>query len=108
MAITGTPFGLMAFLGGAKLSGSSSPCVVLFDFIEEMHEKGDRWSGLFGCRDWRLRPAHDPPWAQNDSLLCFSSRTGKVARSEKPLCYAQISADSPSLPSHLASWSRSV
>jgi predicted RND superfamily exporter protein len=41
LAIMGTPFGFMAFLGVASLIGVIvSHVIVLFDFIEEMHEKG--------------------------------------------------------------------
>jgi len=41
LAIMGTPFGFMAFLGIASLIGVIvSHVIVLFDFIEEMHEKG--------------------------------------------------------------------
>ena len=39
--VMGTPFGFMAFLGIASLIGVIiSHVIVLFDFIEEMHEKG--------------------------------------------------------------------
>jgi multidrug efflux pump subunit AcrB len=42
LAIMGTPFGFMAFLGIASLIGVIvSHVIVLFDFIEEMHEKGE-------------------------------------------------------------------
>jgi len=42
LAIMGTPFGFMAFLGVASLIGVIvSHVIVLFDFIEEMHEKGE-------------------------------------------------------------------
>ena len=41
-AIMNTPFGFMAFLGVASLIGVIvSHVIVLFDFIEEMHEKGE-------------------------------------------------------------------
>jgi len=37
-----TPFGFMAFLGVASLIGVIvSHVIVLFDFLEEMHEKGE-------------------------------------------------------------------
>src|SRR6202040_3201425 len=40
--IMGSPFGFMAFLGIASLIGVIvSHVIVLFDFIEEMHEKGE-------------------------------------------------------------------
>jgi multidrug efflux pump subunit AcrB len=42
LAIMGTPFGFIAFLGVASLIGVIvSHVIVLFDFIEEMHEKGE-------------------------------------------------------------------
>src|SRR3989475_2288379 len=42
LAIMGTPFGFMAFLGVASLIGVIvSHVIVLFDFIEDMHEKGE-------------------------------------------------------------------
>src|SRR5260370_29422226 len=42
LAIMGTPFGFMAFLGVASLIGVIvSHVIVLFDFIEEMHENGE-------------------------------------------------------------------
>ena len=41
LAIMGTPFGFMAFLGVASLIGVIvNHVIVPFDFIEEMHEKG--------------------------------------------------------------------
>jgi len=44
----GTPFGFMAFLGVASLIGVIvSHDIVLFDFIEEMHEKGEPLNALF-------------------------------------------------------------
>ena len=42
LAIMYTPFGIMAFLGVASLIGVIvSHVIVLFDFIEDMHEKGE-------------------------------------------------------------------
>src|SRR5260370_9824336 len=42
LALMHTPFGFMAFLGVASLIGVIvSHVIVLFDFIEEMHEKGE-------------------------------------------------------------------
>jgi Cu/Ag efflux pump CusA len=42
LAIMGSPFGFTAFLGIASLIGVIvSHVIVLFDFIEEMHEKGE-------------------------------------------------------------------
>ena len=42
LAIMGQPFGFMAFLGVASLVGVIvSHVIVLFDFIEEAHERGE-------------------------------------------------------------------
>src|SRR5258708_26809396 len=56
--ITGTPFGFMAFLGIASLIGVIvSHVIVLFDFIEEMHEKGEPLErALVDAGIVRLRP----------------------------------------------------
>jgi multidrug efflux pump subunit AcrB len=48
LSIMHTPFGFMAFLGIVSLIGVIvSHVIVLFDFIEEMHEKGSRSSRPF-------------------------------------------------------------
>ena len=54
--LTGTPFGFMAFLGIASLIGVIvSHVIVLFEFIEELHEKGEAFmqavldAGSSGC-----------------------------------------------------------
>ncbi len=54
--VVGSPFGFMAFLGVARLIGVIvSHVIVLFDFIEEMHEQASRsWRrcstpGSCGC-----------------------------------------------------------
>ena len=54
----GTPFGFMAFLGVASLIGVIvSHVIVLFDFIEEMHEKGEPLrAALLDAGIMRLRP----------------------------------------------------
>jgi predicted RND superfamily exporter protein len=56
--ITGTPFGFMAFLGIASLIGVIvRHVIVLFDFIEEMHEKGEALErALVDAGIVRLRP----------------------------------------------------
>jgi AcrB/AcrD/AcrF family protein/outer membrane efflux protein len=54
----GTPFGFMTFLGIASLIGVIvSHVIVLFDFIEEMHEKGEPLEqALLDAGIVRLRP----------------------------------------------------
>src|SRR6202008_3126357 len=56
--IMGSPFGFMAFLGIASLIGVIvSHVIVLFDFIEEMHEKGEPLEeALLDAGIVRLRP----------------------------------------------------
>src|SRR5260370_15904744 len=58
LLITGTPFGFMSFLGIASLIGVIvSHVIVLFDFIEEMHEKGEPLErALVDAGIVRLRP----------------------------------------------------
>jgi len=106
LAIMGTPFGFMAFLGVASLIGVIvSHVIVLFDFIEEMHEKGEPLErALPDAGIERLRPVDDHR-GRKRYLLCFLSHS-KVARSGN-LSAMPRSADSPSLPSSPCSWSRS-
>ena len=58
LAIIGSPFGFMAFLGIASLIGVIvSHVIVLFDFIEEMRERGKPFkqpSAMQGLRDYGL------------------------------------------------------
>jgi multidrug efflux pump subunit AcrB len=89
LAITGTPFGFMAFLGVASLIGVIiSHVIVLFDFIEEMHEKGEpleqavRDAGIH-----RLRPVLITVGATILALFPLASHGGPLWQ---PLCYAQI------------------
>jgi multidrug efflux pump subunit AcrB len=58
LIVMGSPFGFMAFLGIASLIGVIvSHVIVLFDFIEEMHEKGERFEkAIRDARIERLRP----------------------------------------------------
>jgi len=87
--ITGTPFGFMAFLGIASLIGVIvSHVIVLFDFIEEMHEKGEPLErALVDAGIVRLRPVLITVGAT--MLASFRSRcTGGPLW--KPLCYSQI------------------
>jgi multidrug efflux pump len=84
----GTPFGFMAFLGVASLIGVIvSHVIVLFDFIEEMHEKGERLErALPDAGIERLRPVMITVGAT--ILALFLALEGGPLW--KPLCYAQI------------------
>jgi multidrug efflux pump subunit AcrB len=56
--IMGSPFGFMGFLGIASLVGVIvSHVIVLFDFIEEAHERGESLiESLLDAGIMRLRP----------------------------------------------------
>jgi multidrug efflux pump subunit AcrB len=58
LALRGAPFGFMAFLGIISLIGVIvSHVIVLFDFIEEMHEKGEPFEqAVCDAGIQRLRP----------------------------------------------------
>src|SRR6266699_2673469 len=96
LAVMHTPFGFMAFLGVASLIGVIvSHVLVLFDFIEEMHEKGEPLErALPDAGIERIRPVMIT--VAQRYWLCFLSHS-KVARSGN-LCAMPRSADSPSLP----------
>jgi len=89
LALMGTPFGFMAFLGIASLIGVIiSHVIVLFDFVEEMHEKGEPF--IQAIRDAgieRLRPVLITVGATIFALFPLASHGGPLW---KPLCYAQI------------------
>ncbi len=89
LALMGTPFGFMAFLGIASLIGVIvSHVIVLFDFIEEMHEKGEPFEQA--VRDAgieRLRPVMITVAATILALFPLASHGGPLWQ---PLCYAQI------------------
>src|SRR5262249_12339264 len=89
LALMGTPFGFMAFLGIASLIGVIiSHVIVLFDFVEEMHEKGEPF--VQAIRDAgieRLRPVLITVGATIFALVPLASHGGPLW---KPLCYAQI------------------
>src|SRR5216684_801018 len=87
--ITGTPFGFMAFLGVASLIGVIvSHVIVLFDFIEEMHEKGEPLErALVDAGIERIRPVMITVGATILALLPLALEGGPLW---KPLCYAQI------------------
>lgn len=89
LAIMGTPFGFMAFLGIASLIGVIvSHVIVLFDFIEEMHENGEPFEqAIRDAGIERLRPVLITVGATILALFPLASHGGPLW---KPLCYAQI------------------
>jgi multidrug efflux pump subunit AcrB len=89
LSIMGTPFGFMAFLGVASLIGVIvSHVIVLFDFIEEMHEKGEPLeSALPDAGIERIRPVMITVGATILALFPLALEGGPLW---KPLCYAQI------------------
>jgi multidrug efflux pump subunit AcrB len=89
LAIMGSPFGFMAFLGIASLIGVIvSHVIVLFDFIEEMHEKGEPFEqAIKDAGIERLRPVLITVGATILALFPLASHGGPLW---KPLCYAQI------------------
>jgi multidrug efflux pump subunit AcrB len=86
---TATPFGFMAFLGIASLVGVIvSHVIVLFDFIEEMHEKGEPLrQALLDAGIQRLRPVLITVGATVLALFPLAVHGGPLWQ---PLCYAQI------------------
>src|SRR6266853_1084853 len=89
LAIMGTPFGFMAFLGVASLIGVIlSHVIVLFDFIEEMHERGEALErALPDAGIERIRPVMITVAATILALFPLALEGGPLW---KPLCYAQI------------------
>ncbi len=89
LLVMGTPFGFMAFLGIASLIGVIvSHVIVLFDFIEEMHEKGEPFmEAVLDAGIERLRPVLITVGAAVLALVPLSMRGGPLW---EPLCYAQI------------------
>jgi multidrug efflux pump subunit AcrB len=89
LVIMGSPFGFMAFLGIVSLIGVIiSHVIVLFDFIEEMHEEGEPFEQA--VRDagiHRLRPVMITVAATILALFPLASSGGPLWQ---PLCYAQI------------------
>jgi multidrug efflux pump subunit AcrB len=82
-------FGFMAFLGIASLVGVIvSHVIVLFDFIEEMHEKGEPLEeALLDAGIVRLRPVMITVGATVLALFPLAMHGGPLWQ---PLCYAQI------------------
>ena len=87
--VMGTPFGFMAFLGIASLVGVIvSHVIVLFDFIEEMHEKGEPLQeSLLDAGIERLRPVMITVGATVLALFPLALHGGPLWQ---PLCFAQI------------------
>jgi multidrug efflux pump subunit AcrB len=89
LAVLGTPFGFMAFLGVASLIGVIvSHVIVLFDFIEEAHAKGEPLrDALLDAGIVRLRPVLITVGATVFGLVPLAFHGGPLWQ---PLCYAQI------------------
>jgi multidrug efflux pump subunit AcrB len=89
LRIMGAPFGFMAFLGIASLIGVIiSHVIVLFDFIEEMHEKGEPLErALPDAGIQRIRPVMITVGATILALFPLALEGGPLWQ---PLCYAQI------------------
>ena len=89
LAVMHTPFGFMAFLGIASLIGVIvSHVIVLFDFIEEMHAKGEPLEqALPDAGIQRIRPVMITVGATILALFPLALEGGPLWQ---PLCYAQI------------------
>jgi multidrug efflux pump subunit AcrB len=89
LLIMGQPFGFMAFLGVASLVGVIvSHVIVLFDFIEEAHERGEPLrEALLDAGIVRLRPVMITVGATVLGLVPLAMHGGPLWG---PLCYAQI------------------
>ncbi len=87
--LMGSPFGFMAFLGIASLIGVIvSHVIVLFDFIEEMHHKGEPLErALPDAGIQRIRPVMITVLATILALFPLAMHGGPLWQ---PLCYAQI------------------
>jgi len=87
--LTGSSFGFMAFLGIVSLIGVIvSHVIVLFDFIEEMHERGEPLrEALLDAGIIRLRPVLITVGATIIALFPLAIHGGPLWQ---PLCYAQI------------------
>lgn len=89
LAIMGSSFGFMAFLGVASLIGVIvSHIIVLFDFIEERQEMGEPLrEALLDAGIIRLRPVLITVGATVFGLFPLALHGGPLW---EPLCYAQI------------------
>ncbi|MBA3499804.1 MAG: efflux RND transporter permease subunit, partial [Deltaproteobacteria bacterium] len=89
LVVTGAPLGFMAMLGIISLMGVIvSHIIVLFDFIEEGHERGeDMRETLLDAGLLRLRPVLVTVAATVLGLIPLAIHGGPLW---EPLCYAQI------------------
>jgi multidrug efflux pump subunit AcrB len=89
LVLMGAPFGFMAFLGIASLTGVIiSHIIVLFDFVEEMHDEGRPFQdALLDSGIVRLRPVAITVGATIFALVPLATHGGPLW---EPLCYAQI------------------
>jgi multidrug efflux pump subunit AcrB len=89
LLVTHTPFGFMAFLGVVSLVGVIvSHVIVLFDFIEEAHARGESLQdALLDAGIVRLRPVLITVGATVLGLVPLALHGGPLWQ---PLCYAQI------------------
>jgi len=89
LVIMHQPFGFMGFLGVASLVGVIvSHVIVLFDFIEEAHERGEPLrEALLDAGIVRLRPVMITVGATVLGLIPLAMHGGPLW---EPLCYAQI------------------
>jgi multidrug efflux pump subunit AcrB len=87
--LMGEPFGFMGFLGIASLVGVIvSHVIVLFDFIEENHARGEPLvDSLLDAGIVRLRPVMITTMATLLALVPLAVHGGPLWQ---PLCYAQI------------------
>ncbi len=87
--VMGAPFGFMAFLGVVSLVGVIvSHIIVLFDFIEEMHAKGEPFEeAVLDAGIMRLRPVLITVGATVIALFPLAIHGGPLW---EPMCYAQI------------------
>ena len=87
--VMGEPFGFMAFLGVVSLVGVIvSHVIVLFDFIEEAHERGESLhEALLDAGIVRLRPVLITVGATVLALFPLALHGGPLW---EPMCYAQI------------------
>jgi len=89
LVVMGAPFGFMAFLGVASLVGVIvSHVIVLFDYIEEAHQKGEPLrEALLEAGVARLRPVVVTVGATVFGLVPLAMHGGPLWEG---LCYAQI------------------
>jgi multidrug efflux pump subunit AcrB len=87
--VTGSTFGFMAFLGIVALIGVIvSHVIVLFDFVEEAHERGEGLEeSLLDAGIFRLRPVMITVGATIAALIPLAFHGGPLWQ---PLCYAQV------------------